>query len=265
MNIVVCIKQVPETTDVKINPETNTLIREGVASIVNPFDMYALEQALRIRDAVGGKVIVVTMGPPQAEVALKECVEIGADDIYLVSDRAFAGSDTWATGWTMAAAIRKINEKDKVDLIICGKQAIDGDTAQVGPGISEYLDWAFVGYVNKVVETKADKIILHRASDYGHDVIEAPLPAVLTVLKEIGEPRMPTLKGKMKAKKTAPIKLTIADLGIDKNDTGLAGSPTVVSKIFSPPKRSGHCKYLSGAPENAANELHRGLKEAMII
>ncbi len=262
MNIVVCIKQVPETTDVKINPETNTLIREGVASVVNPFDMYALEQGLRLRDAYGGKVTVLTMGPPQAEVALKSCVELGADEIYLVSDRAFAGSDTWATGITLAAAIRKLGD---VDVVLCGKQAIDGDTAQVGPGIAEFMEWNFVGYVSKVTGFADGAIQLERASDYGHDVLECPTPAVLTVLKEIGEPRMPSLKGKMKAKKAQAVMLTAAELGLDGADIGLAGSPTVVSKIFSPPKRDGEAEMLTGEPEDIAAKLHSRLKEALII
>ena len=262
MNIAVCIKQVPETTEVKINPETNTLIREGVDSIINPFDMYALEQALRLRDAQGGKVIVVTMGPPQAGQALKECVEYGADDIYLVSDRAFAGSDTWATSYTLAAALRKIGD---IDVIICGKQAIDGDTAQVGPGIAEFLDWAFVGYVRKATATAEGTLTIERSSDYGHDVLECPTPVVLTVLKEIGEPRMPTLKGKMKARKIAVTALSAADLELDAADLGLNGSPTVVSRIFSPPRKEGNVEMLTGAPENIAETLHSRLKEAMII
>jgi len=265
MNILVCIKQVPETTDVKINPETNTLVREGVASIVNPFDMYAVEQALKLRDQYGGKVHVITMGPPQAEQALKETVELGADEIHHVCDRAFAGSDTWATGWTLAAAIRKIGEPEPIDLVICGKQAIDGDTAQVGPGVAEFLDWPFIGYIRKVCEFKDGRLRVERASDFGHDVLETPLPAVITVLKEIGEPRLPSLKGKMRAKKIKAPMLTAAALGLQDKDLGLKGSPTVVSKIFSPPKRESHAEFLSGTPEQIADQLHGRLKEAMIL
>ena len=262
MNILVCIKQVPETTDVKINPETNTLIREGVDSIVNPFDMYAIEMALRLRDAHGGKITVLSMGPPQAETALKTCVELGADDIYLVCDRAIAGSDTWATGCALSAAIKHIGN---IDLVLCGKQAIDGDTAQVAAGIAEFLDWAYVGYVSSIEDVVDGVVHLHWATDYGHDKLECPTPAVMTILKEIGEPRLPSLKGKMKAKKAKAIMLTAADLNLDENDIGLKGSPTVVEKIFSPPQREGTAIVLEGEPADIAADLHTRLKEGMLI
>jgi electron transfer flavoprotein beta subunit len=265
MNIVVCIKQVPGTTNVKINPETNSLIREGAEAIVNPFDMYALEQAFKLRDAYGGKVTVLTMGPPQAESALKECVEHGADEIILVSDRKFAVADTWATGWTLANAVLEIGRLNgQVDLVCCGKQAIDGDTAQVGPGIAEYLEWPFVGYVRKVNEVKGGALYCERATDYGHDVLECPLPAVITVLKEIGEPRLPSLKGKMKARTLKPTVWTADALGLDEYDIGLKGSPTFVEKIFSPPPRGGG-EILKGEPDEMVSELHRRLKEALIV
>ena len=231
MNIIVCIKQVPETTNVKINPETNTLIRSGTKGIINPFDMYAIEEGLRIREKLGGKVTVLTMGPPQAEEALREAVSYGVDDGLLLSDRAFAGADTWATSLTLARAIRKMGG---FDLIICGKQAIDGDTAQVGPGIAENLDIPFVAFVRKIQEISADSVRLERMMDDGYDVLEIGLPALLTVVKEINEPRVPSLKGKMRAKKIDLPVWGISDLGVSEEDVGLRGSTTQVIKIFTP-------------------------------
>jgi len=236
MNIIVCIKQVPETTEVRINPETNTLIREGVKSIINPFDMYAIEEAVRLKEKFGGKVTVLTMGPPQAEAALREAISMGADDGVLVCDRAFAGSDTWATSYTLSGAIRKLGE---FDLILCGKQASDGDTAQVGPGISAHLDIPQVTYVKKIEEVKEKSMRVERMLEEGYEVIETPLPAVLTVVKEINEPRIPSLKGMMRAKQAKIATLAQKDLGLDPQQLGLSGSPTQVVKIFTPPQRTG--------------------------
>ena len=185
MNIIVCIKQVPETTEVRINPETNTLMREGVKSIINPFDMYAIEEGVRLKEKFGGKVTVLTMGPPQAETALKEAISPGADDAVLLSDRAFAGSDTWATSYTLAAGVRKLKE---YDLIICGKQASDGDTAQVGPGIATHLDIPQVTYVKKIEEVKDKVIKVERMTEEGYEIIESRLPLLITVVKEINTP-----------------------------------------------------------------------------
>ena len=236
MNIIVCIKQVPDTTDVRINPETNTLIREGVASIINPFDMYAIEEGLRLKERLGGKVTVITMGPPQAEEVLREAVSLGADEVVLISDRVFAGSDTWATSYTLAEAIKKL---DGYDIIMCGKQAIDGDTAQVGPGIGIFLDIPQITFVKKIEEINEKTLTAERMTEEGYDVVETPLPCLLTVVKEINEPRLPSLRGKMKAKKAEIKKMTNAELGLDANDIGLEGSPTVVNKIFTPPVREG--------------------------
>lgn len=236
MDIIVCIKQVPDTTDVKINPETNTLIREGVKSIINPFDMYAIEEALRIREKTGGKVTILTMGPPQAETALKDAIALGADEAVLLSDRAFAGSDTWATSYTLAKGIQKIG---KYDLIICGKQAIDGDTAQVGPGISVWLDIPQVTFVKKIEEIKDNTIRMERMIEEGYQVIEAKTPCLITVVKEINEPRLPSLKGMMKAKKAVITVFKAADLHAEENYIGQNGSPTQVVKIFSPKPREG--------------------------
>ncbi len=237
MNIIVCIKQVPDTTDVKIDPETNTLIRSGVVCIINPFDMYAIEEGIRLKEKFGGKVIVITMGPPQAEEALREAVSLGADEGILISDRSFAGSDTWATSYTLSRAIHKIGE---YDLIISGKQAIDGDTAQVGPGISAHLDIPQITYVKKIEEVNINQtkhMRAERMTEEGYEIIESPLPCVITVVKEINEPRLPSLKGKMRAKKAEIKNWDVNVLDVDPDLIGLNGSPTKVVRIFTPPPR----------------------------
>ncbi|MBF0483637.1 MAG: electron transfer flavoprotein subunit beta/FixA family protein [Candidatus Omnitrophica bacterium] len=234
MKIVVCIKQVPDTTQVKIDPQTNTLVREGVQSIVNPFDVYAIEEAVRLKERFGGTVTVITMGPPQAENVLREAVTVGADDAVLVSDRAFAGSDTLATGYTLAMAIKKLGN---VDMIICGKQASDGDTAQVGPGIATQLDLPQVTYVNKIEDIKDGHAVMHRMTEEGYEVVQTSMPCLITVVKEINEPRLPSLKGKMKAKSVQIKSMKAIDLDVEDNRLGLTGSPTWVSKIFTPPPR----------------------------
>ncbi len=246
MNIIVCIKQVPGSTQVKINPETGTLMRDSVEAIINPFDEYAVEEALRIREKNGGTVKVITMGPPQAESALKGAIAIGADEGHLITDRAFAGSDTWATSYTIASAIKTLGD---FDIIICGKQAIDGDTAQVGPGVAEMLDIPFVAWVRKVKEITETTIQVERMMEDGYDVIEMPLPALITVVKEINEPRMASLKGKMKAKKAEIKIITVDDLDIDREKIGLNGSPTQVLRSFVPEKKTGGEKISGETPE----------------
>jgi electron transfer flavoprotein beta subunit len=246
MNIIVCIKQVPETTEVRINPETNTLIREGVKSIINPFDMYAIEEGVRLKERFGGKVTILTMGPPQADGALREAISMGADEGILVCDRAFAGSDTWATSYTLAGAIKKIGV---FDLIICGKQASDGDTAQVGPGISTHLKIPQVTYVKKVEEATDKLMRVERMLEEGFEIIETPLPALLTVVKEINEPRIPSLKGMMRAKSAKITTWGQKDLGLDPQNIGLCGSPTQVVKIFTPPQRVGGQMLKGEVPE----------------
>lgn len=251
MNIIVCIKQVPETTEVRINPETNTLIREGVKSIINPFDMYAIEEGVRLKEKFGGKVTVLAMGPPQADSALREAISMGADEGWLVCDRAFAGSDTWATSYTLSGAIKKTGS---FDLIICGKQASDGDTAQVGPGISAHLDIPQVTYVKKIEEVKEKSMRVERMMEEGYEVIETPLPALITVVKEINEPRLPSLKGMMRAKQAKITLLTQKELNLDPQQIGLCGSPTQVVKIFTPPQRTGG-QILKGEIPEIASQL----------
>jgi len=256
VNIIVCIKQVPNTADVKINPKTNTLIREGVESIINPFDTYAIEEAARLKERFGGKVTVISMGPPQAEAALREAISLGCDEAILISDRAFAGSDTWATSYTLSQAIKKIGV---FDVIICGKQASDGDTAQVGPGIATHLDIPQVTYVKKIEEIKDSRARVERLVEEGYEVVETSMPCLLTVVKEINTPRLPSLKGKMKAKSVQVIKWGAKDLDCDPKQIGLEGSPTKVVRIFNPPPRKGGIK-LTGEPREAVDKLVELLK-----
>jgi electron transfer flavoprotein beta subunit len=256
MNIIVCIKQVPETTDVRIDPNTNTLIREGVTSIINPFDTYAIEEGVRLKERFGGKVIALTMGPPQAEMALRKAISVGADEGILLSDKAFAGSDTLATSYTLAKGIKKIGN---FDVIFCGKQASDGDTAQVGPGISTYLDIPQVTYVKKIEEIKENVARVERMVEEGFEIIEVPLPCLMTVVKEINEPRLPSLKRKMMAKKAEIKTWTATDLDIDSLRIGLNGSPTKVIKIFTPPPRTDG-QILSGEVRTVVDRLIELLK-----
>lgn len=256
MNIIVCIKQVPETTEIRIDPKTNTLIREGVKSIVNPFDMYAMEESLRIKEKFGGKVTALSMGPPQAKEALREALAMGVDEGILLSDRAFAGSDTWATSYTLSKGILKIGG---YDLIICGKQAADGDTAQVGPGIAEHLNVPCAAFVRKIEKIEAGKITVESMKEEGFDVIEIPLPGLITVVKEINEPRLPSLKGLLRAKKQEIKVWSKEDIGADNVFLGLNGSPTQVVKIFTPPQRKGGL-ILSGSPKEIAEKLAALLK-----
>lgn len=259
MNIIVCIKQVPETADIKINPETNTLIREGTSCIINPYDMYAIEEAIRIKEKVGGEISVLTMGPPQAESALREAISLGCDQAILITDKIFAGSDTLATSYTLVKAIKKIG---KFDLIICGKQAMDGDTAQVGPEISVHLNIPQVTYVKKVEKIEEKSIVVERMTEEGFEIIETPLPCLFTVVKEINEPRLPSLKGKMRAKKSEIISWTSKDIQADPERVGLVGSPTQVIKIFSPPPRKGG-QILEGSPEEVVDKLTSALKDVI--
>ncbi|MCX5677851.1 MAG: electron transfer flavoprotein subunit beta/FixA family protein [Candidatus Omnitrophica bacterium] len=260
MNIVVCIKQVPNTTDVKIDPVTNTLIRDGVESVINPFDVYAIEEGVRLKERFGGKVTVITMGPPQAENALKEAISLGCDEGILVSDRKFAGSDTWATSYTLSCAIKKI---ENFDIILCGKQASDGDTAQVGPGISTHLDIPQVTYIKKIEEIKENRARVERMTEEGYDIVETPLPALFTVVKEINTPRLPSLKGMMRAKSAKITKWTADDIDADAKSLGLDGSPTRVVKIFSPPPRKGG-EIIKGDAVEVSRELVQLLKDIVI-
>lgn len=258
MNIVVCLKQVPGTTQVKINPETNSLIREGIENIINPFDTYALEEGVRLREKHGGKVTVVTMGPPQSEAAQREAISLGADEAILLSDRAFAVADTWATAYTLSAAMKKLGS---YDIIICGRQTIDGDTGQVGPELSEMLGIPFVAYVSNIEEIKESYLRVRRMVEEGHEIIETTLPAVITVAKEINVPRLPSLRGIMKSKSAAVTTWTINDLDVSEDMVGLAGSSTQVIKIFFP-ERVSQAEILEGDLEKQVDTLIERLRGA---
>jgi electron transfer flavoprotein beta subunit len=260
MHIVACIKQVPDAKNVRIDPETCTLVRQGVESIVNPHDWYAVEAALRFRDQYGGTVTTLTMGPPQAEEALRETLALGVDAAVLLSDRAFAGADTWATSLTLARAIDNL---DPVDLVICGKQAIDGDTAQVGPGLAAQLDRPYTTYVRRLELVDGAQLRAERATDFGYDVVQMPLPAVITVIREIGDPRMPGLKHKMRARKQDIPVWGVADLHLDPDKVGLQGSYTQVVKVFSPPPRCDR-EMIDGGPDEQAEKLFELLKKAKV-
>jgi electron transfer flavoprotein beta subunit len=258
MNIVVCLKQVPGTTEVKIDPETNTLMRGGIENIVNPFDTYALEEGIRLKERCGGKVTAITMGPPQAEEILREAISTGADEAILLSDPAFAGSDTLATSYTLARAIGKIQE---YDLVICGRQTIDGDTGQVGPELAEMLDVPFVAYVSQIEEIDSGRMRLQRMVEDGHEVMEMPLPGVITVVKEINVPRLPSLRGLAQAKKATIPVWAAEELGVDRNRVGLSGSATTVIKVFFP-QRVHRGEMLEGDPERQIEALVNKLRES---
>ena len=257
LKIIVCIKQVPETQEVRLDPETHTLKREGIKSIINPFDLYAVEEGLRIKEAQGGTVTLLTMGPPQAEEALREALGYGADGAVLLSDRAFAGADTWATGLTLARAIDKMGG---ADLIFTGKQAIDGDTAQVGPMLATIMGIPYVAWARKVTFTGEKSIVVERLLDHGYDAVAADLPAVISVVKEINEPRVPSFKAKLKAKKEAIPVWGVAEVGINPEDVGLTGSFTQVVKVFPPPPR-GKSEVWGGSPPELVARVWTRLKE----
>lgn len=253
MRIIVCIKQVPDTTEVRIDPETNTLIREGVPSILNPYDQFALEEGLRIRKLTGdGQITVLSMGPPQARSALMKCLALGADDAILLSDRAFAGADTWATALTLSYAIKKVGE---FDLILCGQQAIDGDTAQVGPELAEDLGIPQVTYVEELTSISGNKLELRQEIEDGYQDIEIELPALLTFMPNTSfEPGIPPMSGILKAKRK-PFEVWDAEaIGADTSALGLEGSFTQVVKTYPPPSR-GDSMILEGTPPEIASKL----------
>lgn len=244
MNVIVCVKQVPDTNEVKIDPKTGTLIREGVPSIINHDDKNALEEALKLKDNYEDvNVTVVSMGPPQAEVALREALSMGADRAILVSDRAFAGADSLATSKTLAATIKKVG---KFDLIICGRQAIDGDTAQVGPQIAEHLGLPQVTYVKKI-DLAGNRLRVQRVLEDGYEVLSLDMPCVLTAIKELNVPRYMSVKKIFEAYNEKTVELwNAADIEIDLNQTGLAGSPTSVFKSFTPAPKGKGTVYING-------------------
>lgn len=241
MLVVCCIKQVPDTTQVQIDPVTNTLVREGIPFIVNPFDTHALEESLRLRDRYGLRVAAISMGPPNAEVTIRKAMALGVDEAILLSDRAFGGADTLATSNVLSAAITRLAESDEVVLVICGKQTIDGDTAQVGPGIATRLGFTQLTLVDRIesIDLARRVITVRRKLEGRYEIVQGALPALLTVVREINRPRYPTVPMRLKAKES-PIQVWSNEvLGLDPNTVGLKGSPTWVSRIFSPERAKG--------------------------
>ena len=261
MNILVCIKQVPDTTEIRMDPKTNTLIRAGVPSSVNPFDKYALEAAVQLREALGGIVTAMTMGPAQAAQALRECYALGADRMVLVSDRRFGGADTYATSYTLAQAVRALGG---FDLILCGRQAIDGDTAQVGPMLAEHLGLPQLTCACAItIEDGAIRI--RQEGERAYRVLRAPLPAVVTVVKAINEPRLPNVMRKLQANRMQPQTLTADDLpALDPDCIGLHGSPTKVSRTFVPVRTKQTVRIDGAQPEAAVASLLAQLDAAHI-
>ena len=246
MNILLCVKQVPDTADIRIDPEKNVLIRKGVPSILNPFDSYALEAAARIKDRdPATKIVALSMGPPQAEAVLRECLAIAADRAYLISGRAFGGSDTLATSYILSEAIKLVSEQEgPFDAVFCGKQAIDGDTAQVGPEIAEHLGIPQVTY-GLEAEVSGDVLNVRRETEAGYAVVSVKTPCLVTFTKPSFEVRYPTIPSKLAADKADITVLSEEDLtSIDRTQIGLAGSPTKVKKTYVPSRRK-ECNYVS--------------------
>ncbi len=261
MNIAVCIKQVPDTAEVRIDPKTNTMVREGVPAIVNPDDLHAVEAAVRLKERFGGRVTILTMGPPQADKSLRRALSLGADDAVLISDKAFAAADTFATTYVLALAVNKLQaERGPVDLVFCGKQALDGDTGQVGPGLARRLGLPVLSYVTGIrsVDPAGREIVVERKLDGWREVLQSRLPALITVGKELNEVRYASLPDMLRAAEYRLVTWTAADLGADPNSVGLRGSPTKVSRSFTPPSRRGGVRLIPGGdtdPRRAAAAL----------
>lgn len=267
MEILVCVKQVPDTAEVKIDPEKHTVIRAGVPNIFNPFDQNALEAALQLKDSQGARVTLLSMGPPQAEDVLREGLAMGADDAYLLTDRKVGGSDTLATGYCLAQAVRKVAELqgiEQFDIVLCGKQAIDGDTAQVGPQIATELGIPQITYAAEI-NVDGTAVRVKQQNEEGYIVTEAQFPVLITAVKELNEPRFPTIRGTMKAKKREIPHLSADDIKVDETKIGLKGSPTMVRKIFTPPQRTQGLVIKEEDPNAAVSVLMEKLTAQKII
>jgi electron transfer flavoprotein beta subunit len=256
LTVVCCIKQVPDTTQVKIDPDTGTLIREGVPFIMNPFDTQALEESLRLKDKYGFRVISISMGPPNTEVTLKKTLALGADEAILLSDRAFGGADTLATSKVLAETIKRLSEREQVVLVICGRQTIDGDTAQVGPGIATRLKYQQLTLVDQIqnVDLTASKVRVRRKLEGRHEIVEAPLPALITVVREINQPRYPTVPMRLMAEEAEVILWDNKAMALNEETVGLKGSATQVRRIFSPERVKG--EIVGDGASNPAEAAH---------
>ncbi|HOV21243.1 MAG TPA: electron transfer flavoprotein subunit beta/FixA family protein [Candidatus Ratteibacteria bacterium] len=261
MRIVVCIKQVPESLDVKIDPETKRIVREGVKSIINPYDTYAIEEGIRLKERFGGEVLAISMGPFQAEEALKEAIAMGVDDGFLLTDKKFGGSDTLATSFTLSCGIKKTGN---FDIIICGRETLDGSTGQVGPEIAEFLKIPYITFVSKIENISDNIIYCTRLMEDHYEKVMAKLPVLITVVKEINEPRIPSLKGLLKAKKAEIKRITADQLGEDERFFGQDGSPTRVIDVWTPEiKKEG--KKIEGEPEYLTDEIIKQLKTLGVV
>ncbi len=260
MHLAVCVKHVPDTDQVHMDPERGTLVREGVPGILNPLDAHAVEAAVALRDRWGGKVTAVSMGPRAAEQSLRETLARGCDDALLLSDQAFAGSDTWATSYVLACAVRRLGD---VELVVCGKQAVDGDTAQVGPGVAAHLGWPQATCVVALEPDGSQNLIAECLTDYGTETLRVPLPAVLTVVKDLNVPRLPSLVSALRARRAVAHAWGARDLEGDPAEFGLDGSPTRVVRVFTPPPR-GQCVRWDDAP-SGANAVVRALRERGVL
>ncbi len=269
MNVAItCLKQVPDTTQIKVDPATGTLIREGVPFIMNPFDTHALEESLRLKDKYGLRVVAISMGPPSTEVILRRALALGADDVVLLSDRAFGGADTLATSLVLSEAIKRLAQQEEVALVICGRQTIDGDTAQVGPGIATRLGYSQLTFVNRIenIDLQAKKVRVRRKLGAYSELVEAPLPALISVVREINRLRYPTVGNRLEAEEAEVRLWNNEEMKLDTETVGLKGSATQVSKIFSPERAQG--EILGDGlnnPEEAAHLLIRKLAEKDII
>lgn len=265
MHTLICVKQVPDTTEIKMDPKTNTLDRSSAPTIINPYDAHAVEEAVRIKKKFGGKVSIITMGPPKAQEVIKKCIDMGADEGYLLSDRSFAGSDTLATSYILAMGIKKIMEIEPIDLIFCGKQAIDGDTAQVGPGIACRLGIPQLTYVEKIeaLDLEKNTVVIHRKIDSGYEVVLSQLPCLITIEKSINELGFSSLPDMIRAARYKSTSWGISDFKPDLSQMGLKGSPTSVRRIFPPSQRAGG-EILHGNLDDVTTILINRLKEGII-
>jgi len=265
LHTLVCVKQVPDTTEIKMDPKTNTLDRSSAPTIINPYDAHAVEEAVKIKKQFGGKVSIISMGPPQAQEVIKKCIEMGADEGYLLSDRAFAGSDTLSTSYILAMGIKKIMDKEPIDIVFCGKQAIDGDTAQVGPGIACRLGMPQLTYVEAIesFDLKRNVVVLHRKIDNGYEVVQSKLPCLITVENDINELSFSPFTNMIKAARYKPVSWGINDFESDLNQLGLKGSPTSVRRIFPPEQRAGG-ELLKGSYDEVVKMLVAKLKGGVL-
>ncbi len=259
MRIIVCVKQVPSSNEVRLDPVTNTIIRDGRQSVINPFDTYAVEQAVQIKEKLGGEVLALSMGIPATERLLRDAMSRGADRSLLLSDRRFAGADTLATAYTLSLGVRHLGD---FDLILCGKMAVDGDTAQIGPELAENLGIPHVTDVCELVEISDNEIVCKKVTDKGHSLLRVRLPALLTVVKDINMPRLPSISG-VRFGINAPFEsLGADDLAADPQRIGLSGSPTQVVKTYVP-KRQTESVTVHGDPKAQAKSIAELIREVL--